>query len=395
MRRTIADRLALTSQALRQTAAYYLLFIGLGLGSAVFGPTLPRLAEQTGSSLGAMGFLFFAGSFGSLGGTLVGGRLYDRLHGHRILGMAQVTSALLLVLFPIVPRLWLLAVVVAAKGIADGVVNTGANTLLTWTHGERVGPFMNGLHFCFGLGAFLAPFFVAQAMRFSVAYPWVFWGLAAFNLLAGLRMLILPGRPTPLPRPAQAVSGTARTDSLRIVVAALFLFFYVGAEIAFGGWLYTYATTLGLAEAAAAAYMTSFFWLSFTVGRLLSIATAARFAPRRIVLAALLGCLAFVALLLAVPGSPAVLWVTAIGLGFCMAPVWPTGFTLVGQTVHLDARTTSLVLLGDSMGALVLPWLVGQVLDVTGPRALVYLVLASLAANLVTFLTISRWKSRS
>ncbi len=57
----------------------------------------------------------------------------------------------------------------------------------------------------------------------------------------------------------------------------LFLFFYVGAEITFGGWVYTYAVTLKLASAAGAAYLTSAFWLAFTVGRLISIPAATRF----------------------------------------------------------------------------------------------------------------------
>jgi FHS family Na+ dependent glucose MFS transporter 1 len=390
MSKTVAARLSTTPQALQQTAAYYLLFIGLGLGSAVLGPTLPLLAEQTHSRVGAMGFLFLAGSLGYTVGTLAGGRIYGRPRDHRILGLAQIAVALLLVLVPIVPELWLLAAALAAKGFADGLVNTGANTLLMWIHGERVGPFMNGLHFCFGLGAFLSPLLVAQTMSWHIPYAWVFWTLAAYDLLAGLRMLILRGSPAPRAQPARANPEAARSDAMRIVVAALFLFFYVGAEIAFGGWLYTYATTLGLVGPAAAAYLTSCFWLSFTVGRLLSVAAAARFAPQRIVLLALLGCLALGGLLLAVPGSPAILWVAAVGLGFCMAPVWPTGFTLVGQRISLNARTTSLVLLGDSLGALLLPWLVGQVLDAVGPRAMVYLVLASLVGNLVTFIGISR-----
>jgi FHS family Na+ dependent glucose MFS transporter 1 len=386
--RIILSRLHIstTAQALRRTLAYYLLFIGLGLASAVLGPTLPMLAGQTHSRLGQMGFLFLAGSLGYTLGTLAGGRVYGRRHGHRILGGAQIAAALPLVLVPIVPELWLLALALAIKGLADGLVNTGANTLLLWTHGERVGPFMNGLHFCFGLGAFIAPFLVAQTVSFNIPYAWVFWGLAAFNVLVGLRTLVLPGTPGPPPPSAHSASDAARTDSMRLVViAALFLFFYVGAEIAFGGWLYTYATTLGLAGPAAAAYLTSFFWLSFTIGRLLSIAAAVRFAPRRIVLFALLGCLGFIGLVLAVPASSLVLWGATIGLAFCMAPIWPTGFTLAGQIITLNAHTTSLVLLGDSLGALVLPWLVGQLLDAAGPRAMVYLVFASLAATLVAF----------
>ena len=85
------------------------------------------------------------------------------------------------------------------------------------------------------------------------------------------------------------------------------------------------------------------------------------------------------------PGSGGVLWAAAIGLGFCMAPVWPSGFTLAGQSIHLTARLSSVILLGDSLGGMILPWLVGQVIDASGPRAMAFLVCASLALNLAAF----------
>ena len=42
-------------------------------------------------------------------------------------------------------------------GLPAGMISTGGNTLLMWTHGRKAGPYINGLHFSFGLGAFLAP----------------------------------------------------------------------------------------------------------------------------------------------------------------------------------------------------------------------------------------------
>jgi FHS family Na+ dependent glucose MFS transporter 1 len=165
----------------------------------------------------------------------------------------------------------------------------------------------------------------------------------------------------------------------------LFLFFYVGAEITFGGWVYTYAVTLNLASAAGAAYLTSAFWLAFTIGRLISIPAATRFAPKQVILAALSGCLSILALGIIFSGSSTVLWVMALGLGFCMAPVWPTGFTLAGQSINLTGKITGVILLGDSFGGMVLPTLVGQVIEGSGPRAMVYLVFGSLVLNLLAF----------
>jgi len=112
--------------------------------------------------------------------------------------------------------------------------------------------------------------------------------------------------------------------------------------------------------------------------------------------AALGACLALSALLMAVPLSGPVLWAAAVALGFAMAPLWPSGFTLAGQVVALTASTSALVLLGDSFGGMILPSLTGGIMErfqAGGPRALAaslpLLVFASLLVCLATYLALS------
>jgi fucose permease len=135
-----------------------------------------------------------------------------------------------------------------------------------------------------------------------------------------------------------------------VLLTALFLFFETGAEVGFRSWIYSYAFTPGLASAAGAAYLNSAFWLAFTAGRLASIPLATRLGPRQLIPAAVGGAMVFAALAAALPRSPAALWLATIGLGLCMAPVWPGGFTLAGQSVGLSGRLSSVILLGSAFG---------------------------------------------
>jgi FHS family Na+ dependent glucose MFS transporter 1 len=375
------------NDAIRRTLGYYFLFICLGLDSAILGPTLPALASQTATRLGQMGLVFLVGSIGFTLGTMIGGRVFDQLPGHPVLGIAQLCAAVLIFFIPLAASLWMLLAILVCKGFAEGFVNTGANALLVWTHGEKVAPFMNGLHFFYGMGAFLSPLLVARMLGVAGGYRWAFWALAAFAALVGLRMVTMPGSP----HPSQAHNmDTTRNSGGRVsyalvISAMLFLFFYVGAEISFGGWVYTYAVTLNLASAAGAAYLTSAFWAAFTVGRLISIPAATRFNPKQLILTAVAGCLIILAVGIIFSGSSLALWLMAIGLGFCMAPIWPTGFTLAGQSIAMTGRITSIILLGDSFGGMVLPTVVGKVIEGSGPRAMVYLVFSSLVLDLLAF----------
>ncbi len=58
----------------------------------------------------------------------------------------------------------------------------GGNTLLVWVHREKVGPFMNALHFFLGVGAFLSPIMIAQVVLLSGGIRGAYWALALLML---------------------------------------------------------------------------------------------------------------------------------------------------------------------------------------------------------------------
>ncbi len=382
------------SAKIRNTIGYYLLFICLGFGMGITGPALPSLAKQTASTIGQIGMMLLSGSIGYTVGTLIGGRLFDRVRaGHPILGVCQLVGAALLAAVPLAGSLPILLLIVFINGLPNGILNTGANTLLMWTHGEKSGPYINGLHFSFGLGAFLAPTIYAQILSAGGTYRQTYWILAGIAVPVALFMLLQPHSPEH-PHKQAAEAASDRRDLARylplVISAMLFLFFYVGSEVTFGNWIYTYTLTLNLANATRAAYLTSSFWLAFTIGRLISIPVAARFKSEQILGLALVACLLITGLMIAMPNSSTLLWACTIALGFFMAPVWPTGYNLAGQSVKLTATISSIILLGDSFGGMLLPSLTGQVVEHFGAPMMTWLVFGSLAGNLIMLLAMLR-----
>jgi len=146
---------------------YYAAIFALGLAAAVFGPTLPGLAQHTHTDLRTVSFLFTARAFGYMLGSMQSGRWYDHWPGHAVLAAGLLLMAVTMVLTPLMSLLGTLTAVILALGVADGMVDVGSNTLLVWVYRDKVGPWMNGLHFFFGLGALLAPAVVVQAMAIS------------------------------------------------------------------------------------------------------------------------------------------------------------------------------------------------------------------------------------
>src|SRR5262245_47127334 len=85
------------------------------------------------------------------------------------------------------------------------------------------------------------------------------------------------------------------------------------------------------------------------------------------------------------PQSITVLWIASAAVGFFMAPIWATGYNLAGQSIKLTATISSIIILGDSLGAVVLPWLTGLAIERFGAHTMPWLVFSSLMLNVLVF----------
>ncbi len=379
---TVKAEEARKSYRIDSTIGYYAAFVALGLSAATLGPTLPGLASHTRTGLAEISSLFMARSIGYLMGSGPGGRLYDRLPGHLLMSGMLGIMVITLVLIPTIPALWLLFTVMFLLGLGEGNVDVGGNTMLVWQHGEGVSPYMNGLHFFFGFGAFVTPIILARALLLSGDIHWGYWILA----LLILPMLLWVGRlPSPAIPSRSPEAAPARKDTWMVILVAVFFFFYVGAEISFGGWVYSYATALGLGTPIMAAYLTSAFWGALTAGRLLSVPLATRLKPVPMLVIDLVGCLASVGLILLFPGSPLVIWIGTIGAGLSMASVFPTTLLLAGNRMTITGTNTGWFFVGSSLGGVVLPRLIGQLFEAISPRMTMVTIMVDLIILIVFF----------
>lgn len=354
--------------AYKPTLAYYAAFIGLGLVSAVLGPTLPALTDITETSFGQISVLFIARSLGYVPGSILGGYWLDRVSGHPVMIGMLASMIILLAVTPIIPFLWLLAAIIFLTGLARGVVDVSGNTLLMWVHGENVGPFMNALHLFYGVGSFLAPVIIAQALQITGGISWGYWTIAIL-LIPPILQLFFTQSPSHFEAESRAEIKTEKR--LIILLMVLFLFCYSSMANIFGGWIYSYSLESNLANETNAAYLTALFWGAFTVGRLISIPIAAQYRPNSILTADLMGCLLSLGLMLLFPKASFAIWVGTAGLGLSVASMFPTIMTLAERCLDVTGRITSRFVIGSALGGMLPPWLVGQLFETTGPKAVI------------------------
>ena len=361
------------------TIGYYAAAITLGLGTAVVGPALDALARRTESSLGDIGVVFTTTSIGYLFGALQSGRWFDRMPGHRVLGLALAALGAAFAIVPASASLVVLAAVFALIGAATAAIDVGTNTLLLWSYRTHVARAMNGLHFCFGVGALVAPTIVAASLSTTNDVRLAFVVLAAITLLVAFAFTRLPTAPVPVhANESTAVRETPTQRRLTVLIAAVFAF-YVAAEVTYGGWISTYAFELEFGDAAETAFLASLFWGLLTVGRLLAIPLTGRIRASTVIAIGFAGavvCLVAIALL---PHSHAVLWMATGAFGLCLAPIFPMTLVYSNERLPASGRRTSLFIAASGIGSMTLPWITGRAFAAYGPTSLLWLDAATVA----------------
>lgn len=361
-----------------QTAAYFAAFAAFGAMVASWGPVLPFLAAQTQTNIGSIGVVFSARAVGVFFGSLLGGRIYDRVPGHPLLGGALFVLAATFALVPLINQLWLLLLLIVIMGFAAGIVISGSNTLLIWVHHKNIGPWINGMNFSNAIGSFLAPIFITAFLTAAGEIRWAFWILAVLIASVGIFALFVKS-PAISTDESKADEGSRLRFALILPYALVFLL-YLGVEVSFSGWLYTYTITLHPAAITGAGLLTSAFWAALAIGRLIAIPLSTRLRPRSILLIDFLGALISLIIILTLSSSLVALWAGTIGFGLCIASIFPTWMAFANQRIKVNGKISGLFYAMNALGAMTVPFLCGRVFDAQGPQATMLVIFSALLA---------------
>jgi hypothetical protein len=156
---------------------------------------------------------------------------------------------------------------------------------------------------------------------------------------------------------------------------------YVGTESGVGGWETTSLLAGGAGPAAAAGWASGY-WAAITIGRLLAIPLALRVAAPTLVG----GCLLAAAAGLGLAHLPAVAPFAYTLTGLALGPVFPT--VLAWLAAAAGARgPTALVFAAANLGGVVLPAVIGRLVDASSPAVIpttvLLVVLACLSATVL------------
>ena len=384
-----------------QSVVYFLAILILGFIGLVKSATLPDLAQRADVNISQITYVLTLGSIGFMIGTVLGGRFYDRFPGHKLLAGAMLLAALMMGIVPFLNSLWLMLVIFFILGIAHGLIEVGGNTLILWVHGKNSGPYMSALHFFFGIGALLSPLLVGIVVQQTGEFDWSYWLIMLIIIPTALFFTLIPSptiREEPEKKSESMANRTVNTNKWLIVFLALFLCLYVGTEVAFSDWIFTYAKVKLPQDFINRAYqLTSAFWVAMTIGRLVSIPLTIKIDARLLLTLDIFGSIISLGIILFGGESFTTLWIGTILLGFSMASIFPLTFVLAERLMDVSGKISSYLMLGASSGSLLFPWLLGQIFEFIGPRSIMVTLFIAMLLDLGVYamLTISITRSKT
>ena len=372
------------------------LFLFFGMFNAAIGPVLGELAEQTGSTLAAVGSVLTFLFLGSLTTQLVAGPLIDRYGKKPLLLISLLAVAVSLPAFTNAHSLPLMLSKVFFTGMGQGGLDLGANLAVSSAYPRNNTPMLNLLHFFFGLGAILGPAVVSLTLVKFGSGLFVHWVAAAIFLL--LAIIVFALKETRLERETnrddfQILKNSAKSVYLSPtlwLICAMILFF-VGVEYGSGSWANNYMTLTTGISAENGALVTSAYFAAFTLGRLGGAALGRRFNRVSLLLIAMIGTLVGTTFLVLGRGAIGLSIIGFVLVGLFIGPIYPTSVGVMVTAFPNDqGKAVGLLTAMGSIGGLSMPWVAGVLLENVSPLAYTLFLLSEAALMLILLVTLGK-----
>lgn len=231
------------------------------------------------------------------------------------------------------------------------------------------------------LGTTIAPFFGAllilneatqslsvQASAESVQMPYVLLAamlLALAGIFAYIKLPNVEAKQTDVESQATDISGSAWQHS-HLVLGAVGIFVYVGAEVAIGSFLVSFLaepTIAGLVESEAAKYI-AYYWGGAMVGRFIGAVVMQKIAAGKVL--CFNAIFAVVLLIITIFSSGLLAMSAVLLIGLCNSIMFPTIFSLAISGLGKHTSQGSGILCLAIVGGAIIPLIQGVLADMIG-----------------------------
>ena len=348
----------------------------------MIGPSLSSLAQQTQREVKDMGILLLLLPLGFLTG-IHGFRLASGYKiGHWLVCLAVLSYIIFIPILPLIKSFPLLLVLFLCLAVCQGFWDFLSNMMILRLYKKRASPYMNALHFIFGVGAILSPAILGLSIEY---FGQIFLAYLLFSLLAIPALIILFFVRIPPVKSEENSASQRKRKPYILPLIHLFFLCYLVMEVGYSTWIYPYIEQGELLNAAAAGLFTSAFWFVFTLFRLIGTLLSLRVHPVKIMLGHAFVCLIATILMVLFKNNLWVLWFANIGLGAGLSVFFACMLAYCISYLHIPPQNINHFFTSATAGAMIGPWLMAQLFAVERAWIFYPLILAALITLFILF----------
>ena len=356
------------------TVAAHAAFVPIGIVTVLLGPLLPMLSAKWSLNYTQAGSLFTVQFLSSTVGVALSGFCVSRWGFRFAIKVGLLAMAVGVAELPYSSR-FLGSACIGLYGLGFGVAVPAANLLVAEVHQFHRSAALNLLNFSWSVGAVACPFLVAAAAR-THHVPALLAAFAGFLFLVAVGIAAMPAHIVePRARGRNGAQGVTSVDSATsdsdaswrssswrsnsVVLLASLFFLYVGVENSFGGWIASYAKSIGTLSLSLALMSSSFFYSTLMVGRWLASVVLKKVEEVTLARAGLsMACAGMMCLLLSHASLGVSAGASVTGLG--LASVYPITISLLSREFgDASSQMGSIMFTMANLGGAFMPWLVG------------------------------------
>lgn len=255
---------------------------------------------------------------------------------------------------------------------------------------------LGAMHGSYGIGGTIAPLVATSMVTsggliwsryfilplsvvvFNFAFAgWSFWNYEKESTLSGLTntaSTTAHSQVTSAPENAVSARGTGQISKLLkpltnkiVVLGALFIFAYQGAEVSISGWVISFLINTRKGNPNTVGYVTSGFWGGITLGRFFLSAPAHKIGEKLFVYMVVVGAAGFQLLVWFVPNVIGDAVAVSI-VGLLLGPVYPCAAAVFARLINRkdQVRSMSFISALGSSGGAVAPFTTGALAQAVG-----------------------------
>ncbi len=349
---------------LKLTLILYLIMFVYAIFTTMIGTQLLILLEEFHVSLSSGGIFSVLVNSGCMAGILASALFLDKYDPRKLVTITYLVFGIFLIVIKGANTYLVFLLVLFCLGACMKFLDAAINACVTKVNREDSGFYMNLLHGCFGVGAFVGPVFTTFLIGQGVAWRDTYVILGVVVLLTLLLYIVINRRNEVVLPTIELVEEKTMREVLmnpRILCLMLILFFYCGHQMGINNWFSTYLQTDMGVSLEVANLSSSLFWIGLILGRFGSAVLT-----KRVTELSILKCETVVASVLLLGGilsrqiALTILGVIASGLfaGSVIPLVLTIGYSRFPNAIGKVSTAMFLCIAG---GAVVVPWIMGMV----------------------------------